>query len=266
MFKKIFMFCLFCLNILGVYATTVYIWEPDGENKYGHAAISTKTYHMSFWPEDGNKGKTVPGQLHYHVAYDKHMEGKRNPIAYKFVDICPLKVDSAYEDLLHYNDVTPDKVTINAGESKMEKTEDNEPVWILPMTKYNAVTSYIQGELTTYGDFYKNSHCCTSMAMTLLYRANPLLLDELKFFRFSEHESDDRVAYYKSKLYPPISMDFYLSRYHDDLRLVLYPQCVSICCLQYPSFVRVSDFKNLMDQLSLSTKIGIEKKESCKIL
>ena len=176
MLKKFFMTSLFCiLHSLQAFSTVVYIWEPDGkENKYGHVAIGTKSYHMSFWPSDGNKGGIidVPAQLHYNVSYDALREGNieskfREPIRYPLESISPSKLNTAYEEFLEYNDVTPDRVTIDVGKEMFEK-KGEEPTYKLSRTKYNAVTSYLFPGTEFNRDYFKESLACTSFAMNLL--------------------------------------------------------------------------------------------------
>ena len=66
---------------------TVYIWCPDKDHPYGHAALQTNKYHISFWPDVDTSelgkaraiGKGVPGCLVFHHELDHFHEGKRLP-------------------------------------------------------------------------------------------------------------------------------------------------------------------------------------------
>jgi len=65
----------------------IFIWCPDKDHPYGHAALQTNKYHISFWPDVDTSelgkaraiGKGVPGCLVFQHELDRFHEGKRLP-------------------------------------------------------------------------------------------------------------------------------------------------------------------------------------------
>ncbi len=169
MFKIFFVLSLLYLNILPAFSTTVMIWEPYGDNTYGHAAIQTKTYHMSLWPDGDVKedygrwsGITgVPGSLNFHHNYDRHLEGKRDPKIYNLESISYFNINEAYETVLEYNNITPDKVTLDEGEEIL--SNKNRPEIRLPKSIW-----CLEGNYYTNDNFYKYPQSCTTFSLALL--------------------------------------------------------------------------------------------------
>jgi hypothetical protein len=94
------------------YSTKALIWKPDEEHAYGHAAILTDKYYMSFWPRDNISGflhqaetylDKVPGSLVLEPEFDIENEGKE-PLIYDLgKNISQERINSAYEELLRKN-------------------------------------------------------------------------------------------------------------------------------------------------------------------
>ena len=127
---------------------TVYIWYPDKDHPYGHAALQTDKYYISFWPDGDVKndlgvaravaGKGVPASLVFHPELDRFYEGIRLPTGrYEIVGATDEAINLVYEEFLHYNGIDPEDVTLQASEQLIEKSE--KPEVSLPETKYNAV-------------------------------------------------------------------------------------------------------------------------------
>ena len=107
---------------------TVYIWYPDKDHPYGHAALQTDKYHISFWPDGDVKndlgvaravGKGVPGSLHFfHHELDRYYEGDRLPTGiYQISYVTDKAINEIYEEFLEYNGIDPADVTLEAGEN-----------------------------------------------------------------------------------------------------------------------------------------------------
>jgi hypothetical protein len=127
------------------------IWEPKKPNNpFGHAAIQTNTYHMSLWPdgdckEDFGYIQTflygVKGSLVFHHNFDYVLEGKREPLQYN-IEYCSMKdVDVLYEEMLEFNDITPDKVTLDSGNEIINRGE--KPEISLDKSKYSFKGKYL---------------------------------------------------------------------------------------------------------------------------
>ncbi len=163
-----------------VNATTVLLWEPDVDNTYGHATVQTKTYHISLWPDGDVKNdfgvwntltKGVPGSLNFHHQLDYILEGKRKPKQYFLEKIPALKVDQAYEEMLEYNDITPDRVTLNAGEEQVLKK-------IKPEISLSKSLYSFKGGGCIKDGFYKYPQSCTTFSASLLNIANEGIVEE----------------------------------------------------------------------------------------
>jgi hypothetical protein len=169
------------------------LWEPNKPNNpFGHAAIQTNTYHMSLWP-DGNCKEDfgyvqtfllgVDGSLVYHHNYDCVLEGRREPLQYN-IEFCSMKeVDELYEEMLDFNDITHDKVTLDSGNEKLERKE--KPEISLNKSKYSFKGVYLKEKdfteispITIFRntskykepirEFYKDKQSCTTFCMNLL--------------------------------------------------------------------------------------------------
>ena len=159
------------------------IWEPKKPNNpFGHAAIQTNTYHMSLWPdgdckEDFGYAQTlvagVDGSLVFHHQWDYQLEGKREPLQYN-IDYCSMKeVEELYEEMLDFNDITHDKVTLDSGNEII--TQNKTPEISLKKSAYSFEGKYLKPkslinyyEFEPIRDFYKHKQSCTTFCMNLL--------------------------------------------------------------------------------------------------
>ena len=156
------------------------VWRPNPpDNEFGHVAINTNRYHISLWPQgmvkyhrgDVSVLTGIPASLHFHHDYDKYLEGNRNPVCYTIDYISIRELNSKYEDMLHYNDITPDLVTLDMAEEKISKWIDsgkrkddiNKPEITLKNTLYS-----FKGGCSICSDFYKFRHSCTTLALGFL--------------------------------------------------------------------------------------------------
>ena len=126
---------------------TVYIWYPDKDHPYGHTALQTDKYYISFWPDaDVSElrkaraiaGKGVPASLVFHQELDRHYEGNRLPTGrYKIVGATDEAINKIHEKFLHYNGINSANVTLEAAEKLFEKGV--EPEVSVSKTKYAVV-------------------------------------------------------------------------------------------------------------------------------
>lgn len=153
-------------------ATTVLLWEPESRNPYGHATIQTGIYHMSLWPDGDVKNdygtvntymNGITGSLVYHHNLDYLLEGKREPKRYPLENISTSSINAAYEEMLNYNDITPDRVTLEEGGKKCE--ERKRPEITLSNTRYT-----FKGVNYEEEEFYKFPQSCTSFSLSILRR------------------------------------------------------------------------------------------------
>lgn len=186
---KPFLYKFFLLSIILLFssalvkATTVMIWEPEGDNTYGHAAIQTKTYHMSLWPANSAEKKWanwgewergaflsgVAGSLIFHHNWDAYLERtdrnsnkSRKPThQYDLESFSDRSIDEAYEAVLNYNNITPDKVTLERGEELLMKGTGT--AIDLPRSLWR-----LEGEYYTSTSFYKYPQSCTTFSTALL--------------------------------------------------------------------------------------------------
>jgi hypothetical protein len=118
----------------------VMIWEPDDDNKYGHAAVQTDKYHMSFWPKQMKYLKLVvsggvTAELVYHNLEDKERETDRIPNMYDIKNTTDAQINRVYEDFLEYNGVDCESVTLERGKEMHNSKKD--ACIPLSKTKYN---------------------------------------------------------------------------------------------------------------------------------
>ena len=134
------------------------LWEPNKpSNPYGHAAIQTNTYHMSLWPdgdckEDFGFFQTllvgVDGSLVFHHNYDYILEGRREPLQYD-IEYCSMKkVDELYEEMLDYNNITCDNVTLESGNEILKRNE--RPEISLKKSAYSFKGMYLKEKNLNY--------------------------------------------------------------------------------------------------------------------
>jgi hypothetical protein len=100
------------------------IWRPSGDNKYGHAAVQTDKYHMSFWPDGAIKSDLsafqamtsgVVAAINFHHNLDKYLEDRRDPVQYRIVNVSDSALNRIYEKFLAYNNINPSEVTLAKG-------------------------------------------------------------------------------------------------------------------------------------------------------
>jgi hypothetical protein len=129
---------------------------------------------MSLWPDGDVKEDFgswasltgVPASLHYHQNYDCYLERgnreeSRKPLVFTLDNFSDRNLNEAYEIVLEYNDITPDKVTLTEGKDKVSKGEY--PAISLPKTLWGLHADMNQGE-----NFYKYTQSCTGFVLSLL--------------------------------------------------------------------------------------------------
>nr|CAH0113618.1 unnamed protein product [Daphnia galeata] len=109
---------------------TVYIWYPDDkDHPYGHTALLTDKYYISFWPDGdiSEMGKLqaafhgVPGSLHFHCELDRYCEGNRLPTgSYEIDNATDEAINKIHEEFLEYNGINPADVTLEEGEKHID--------------------------------------------------------------------------------------------------------------------------------------------------
>jgi hypothetical protein len=133
---------------------TVYIWSPDENSRYGHAALQTDKYHISFWSEeavaDCGKMRTVtegiPGSLVFHQKRDMELEENRLPTAtYQIGSVTNEAINRIHEEFLLYNKIHPADVTMEAAEKLLE--DKKTPEVLVGKTPYTFVVD-IRGQLS----------------------------------------------------------------------------------------------------------------------
>lgn len=149
------------------------IWLPANENKFGHATIQTNRYHMSLWPDGDVKADYgslrtftfgIPGSLVFHHDRDYALENKREPVIIELTNFSNRRLNETYECFLHYNDITPDRVTIDRGNDLVLRREL--PEITLKRSLYSLRGKFFQSE-----DFYKSMQSCTTFCLGLLFNS-----------------------------------------------------------------------------------------------
>jgi hypothetical protein len=155
---------------------------------------------MSLWPDVEGKENFglslsclfgVKGSLVFHHHHDFELEGRTEPLQYK-IEYCKMKkVDELYEEMLDYNEITPDKVTLDRGNELI--TQNNYPEISLKKSQYSYSGMYLKGSCFMFQDnhffgrllneiyyndlhrphepirdFYKHKQSCTTFCMNLL--------------------------------------------------------------------------------------------------
>lgn len=136
---------------------TVYIWRPHGEdNPYGHVALATDKYYVSFWTaqvlfdsdeeiqQEESKAKRLKrkltdllnavgvfkghrGGLVFHQDLDKEYETDQDPVEYQIdATLTNEDINSLYEDFLDYNGINPEDVTLARGEQLYKTRKEYE--------------------------------------------------------------------------------------------------------------------------------------------
>lgn len=182
----------------------VLIWEPKDKFKkltlreFGHAALQTQTYHMSLWPDTPKKNgkfseinEEVNGSLNFHHDYDCYLI-ENHPIVISLDFVSSSKINSAYEEVLEYNDITPDNVTLTNGEkiwSHKEKCSAKEESCPTKQKHYPEVSLSgskwcLSSDFYQEG-FYKHPQSCTGFSLGLLNLASEGGVD--KFIRNKDY-------------------------------------------------------------------------------
>lgn len=187
-FLNLFLLVFFLQKSALTSDTTVLIWDAN-EECYGHAAIQSKTYHMSFWP-DGNvkdigvleaHNRGMRGSLVCHHDIDVALEGQRKPTLYKLDKVSNFKIEQAYEEMLDYNNITPDNVTIEESENKLELYNEGK---INTTPEYSTSRSLWTTSGLFHGrkEYYKFAQSCTSFSLSILKRGD-YKYDESELFQ-----------------------------------------------------------------------------------
>jgi hypothetical protein len=165
---------------------TVFIFEPNSSHKFGHAALRTDKYHISFWPdgdvkEDLGVVKTavvgVDASLNFHLELDRYYEGKRRPTGeYEIVNVTDEAINGIHEEFLRYNKIDPADVTLEAAEEVIDN--GGRPEMSVSRTPYTFIAAV---EKTTMFDavrpsnspFYHLKQSCVSFCFNLINKADP---------------------------------------------------------------------------------------------
>jgi hypothetical protein len=132
---------------------TLSIYPPHGEeNPYGHVALKTDKYYISFWTaqvlqsdeNEENQAKRSKrklinaldalgvlkghqGGLVIHQDLDQEYEGNCNPNEYEISAVVSNEdVNSVYEDFLRYNGIDPEEVTLSKSDEIFKKRREYE--------------------------------------------------------------------------------------------------------------------------------------------
>ena len=175
-------FGIFYLMAIEANAANVLIWDAGDNKSVGHVALQTRTYHISLWPETrksmfedeyprlfqsfigGEKGV-----IHFHHEYDYLCEDHKEPSQYLLESISSRRIDELYEEILEYNNVTPDTVTLEAGAEKFRRTGKAEIT--LSKTKWALRTE------GTGRDFYKKAQSCVTCTANIVNIAGDGVLE-----------------------------------------------------------------------------------------
>ncbi|XP_046656480.1 uncharacterized protein LOC124349717 isoform X2 [Daphnia pulicaria] len=148
---------------------TVLIWLPEGANIYGHAALQTDKYHISFWPFKGKRFRfsesSITGRLHFHEQLDCISEGSpekpRGPTSrHEIVNVTNEVINREYEKFLRYNEINPEEVTLEAASRKYFQLCHRQ----LPLTRYSLIGDVIDDKRIkkVYSDlFFFIKRCLT---------------------------------------------------------------------------------------------------------
>lgn len=171
---------------------TVYIWSPDENNRFGHAALQTDKYHISFWSEqdvkDCGKGKAatvgIPGSLVIHQQLDMELEGNRLPTAtYQIDTVTNEAINRIHEEFLLYNKIHPADVTMEAAEKLLD--ENKTPEVPVGKTPYSYLAD-IRGQISMFDlvqpanlintgkpPWYHSKQSCLSLCYHMILNADP---------------------------------------------------------------------------------------------
>jgi len=165
-------------------AVSVLIW-PQDDSVYGHAAIRTKNYHISFWPTVDKKKKPSSGEnkgaLHYHHEYDRYLEYNKKPKVYELPNLSDDKVEAIYHKVLDYNKIFPyTKVSISEGETIVDRAfeigfEEGWPDGYEPEKVTSKTSYFLDPTISNQYDwafpadiFFHYPQSCTTFAYAIL--------------------------------------------------------------------------------------------------
>ena len=167
---------------------TVYIWYPDKDHPYGHAALQTDKYHISFWPDGDVKndlgvaravaGNGVPGCLIFHPELDRFYEGIRLPTGIYELDqekVTDEAINRIHEKFLHYNGIDTADVTLEAGEKLVDQSTP--PEVSVSKTKYAIVLYNIIYPSDFYYEYVNN--CVSFCSQVILQAGKRSFMNEL---------------------------------------------------------------------------------------
>lgn len=185
------------------------IWKPNPpDNKYGHAALHTDKYHISFWPSqcldktlrlDALRGK-VEASIVFAQEVDYNLENDRMPdFEHQLVGITNEAVNEVYEKVLDCNRIAPSEVTLEKATEIMDEwmalsPEERERLGSCyihdRLAKKLITTSYSfldnlpnpsprskhlkTGFMSAFNvlRFYHYPQCCTSFCLNIIKKAN----------------------------------------------------------------------------------------------
>jgi len=217
----------------------VYVWMPAEGNPYGHVAMETDRYYMSFWPRGNIKadgeglkaaGEGVDADIVYHRDLDFHLEGKREP---EVIDLPVNKVkDSAINDVLERflrdNNVDPADVTLEAAERKIDDflrtgSFDDHPQKQLSLTRYSYLSEFALREFPKLREFknfvdddgkpvisLRNRQSCTTFVLNAIVLSLPRQkMGLFGWFNFQcRKDLEDKGFYKPPPLFVPLFRDF----------------------------------------------------------
>ncbi|XP_046656890.1 uncharacterized protein LOC124349971 [Daphnia pulicaria] len=172
----------------------VYIWSPKIGNPYGHAALQTDKYHISFWPDGDVKKELgtlttalvgVNASLVFHHELDLFYEDKCRPTGvYEIVNVTDEAINGIHEKFLHYNGIKPADVTLKVAEEHIDIKKPEISVGKTPYTfvadivGQTSVLNVISSTSSTSGSlhsepFYYRKQSCVSFCFNLIQMADP---------------------------------------------------------------------------------------------
>ena len=166
------------------------LW-PDGDLKQDHAYITSHLVGVS-------------GSLVFHHDLDKFYEHEKIPSIYSIDwtdDSSSLmkKIDENYENMLNYNDITPDRVTLSAAEELIDQKK--RPEISLNKTRYS-----FRGHNFYTNEFYKYQQSCTTFAMALLLNSG--INDEFQNYILKKNSDNFKLEDFFDNILDPIFNPF----------------------------------------------------------
>lgn len=124
---------------------------------------------MSLWPDGKVKDlgvvkaftDGVKGSINIHHNYDRHLEGKRDPIQISLEKFSSQRLNRTYERFLAYNNIAPETATLQAGQIMIDNKK--KPEFSLDKSLYSYTSNKYWED-----DFFEHKQSCTSFCMSLL--------------------------------------------------------------------------------------------------